>query len=136
VAVGPRLVRPSDLGIRSRRHPSRARTSPYVAAAMKGSQGNVTDYSPGSEALSSGPTDWSICATLGLELCFRDIKTTMGMEYLRCKSPEMARKELLAYLVAHNVIRCIIAEAVGCYDLQLQRVSFKGAVDAFRQTLF
>jgi len=68
-----------------------------------------------------------------LELCFRDIKTTMGMEYLRCKSPEMARKELLAYLVAHNVIRCIIAEAVACYDLNLQGVSFKGAVDAFRQ---
>lgn len=68
-----------------------------------------------------------------LELCFRDIKTTMGMEYLRCKSPEMARKELMAYLVAHNLIRCIIAEAVGCYDLNLQRVSFKGAVDSLRQ---
>jgi len=68
-----------------------------------------------------------------LELCFRDIKCTMGMEYLRCKSPEMAQKELLAYLIAHNLIRCIIAEAVACYDLNLQRVSFKGAVDALRQ---
>ncbi|HSU57520.1 MAG TPA: IS4 family transposase, partial [Candidatus Dormibacteraeota bacterium] len=68
-----------------------------------------------------------------LELCFRDIKSTMGMEYLRCKSPEMARKELLAYLVAHNLIRCIMAEAVACYNMDLQRVSFKGAVDALRQ---
>ncbi len=68
-----------------------------------------------------------------LELCFRDIKSTMGMEYLRCKSPEMAQKELLAYLLAHNLIRCIISEAVACYNFDLQRVSFKGAVDALRQ---
>jgi len=68
-----------------------------------------------------------------LELCFRDIKSTMGMEYLRCKSPEMAQKELLAYLLAHNLIRCVIAEAVACRDVDLPRVSFKGAVDALRQ---
>ena len=36
-----------------------------------------------------------------LELCLRDLKTTMGMEKLRCKTPDMAEKELLAYLVAH-----------------------------------
>jgi hypothetical protein len=68
-----------------------------------------------------------------LELCFRDIKSTMGMEYLRCKSPDMAQKELLAYLLAHNLIRCVIAEAVACYDVDLSRISFKGAVDALRQ---
>ena len=30
-----------------------------------------------------------------LELCLRDVKTTMGMELLRCQSPAMAHKELL-----------------------------------------
>jgi hypothetical protein len=68
-----------------------------------------------------------------LELCFRDIKSTMGMEYLRCKSPEMAQKELLAYLIAHNLIRCVLAEAVANFDSDLQRLSFKGALDALRQ---
>jgi len=68
-----------------------------------------------------------------LELCLRDLKTTMGMEQLRCKTPEMAEKELLAYLVAHNLIRCIIAEAVALHDVDMERVSFKGAVDALRQ---
>jgi len=68
-----------------------------------------------------------------LELCLRDLKTTMGMEQLRCKSPEMAEKELLAYLVAHNLIRCLIAEAVARYHVDLERVSFKGSVDALRQ---
>jgi len=68
-----------------------------------------------------------------LELCLRDLKTMMGMEHLRCKTPEMAQKELLAYLVAHNLIRCVMAEAAGHFDLDLERVSFKGSVDALRQ---
>jgi Transposase DDE domain len=70
-----------------------------------------------------------------LELCFRDMKSTMGMEQLRCKSPEMAEKELLAYLVAHNLIRCVMAEALADSgaNLNLERISFKGTVDALRQ---
>jgi hypothetical protein len=68
-----------------------------------------------------------------LELCLRDLKTMMGMEQLRCKTPEMAEKELLAYLVAHNLIRCVMAEAAGRFDVDLERVSFKGSVDALRQ---
>jgi hypothetical protein len=68
-----------------------------------------------------------------LELCLRDLKTMMGMEQLRCKSPDMAEKELLAYLVAHNLIRCLIAQAVARYQVDLERVSFKGSVDALRQ---
>ena len=68
-----------------------------------------------------------------LELCLRDLKTTMGMEALRCKTPDVAEKELLAYLVAHNLVRCVIAEAVAAYQVDLERVSFKGSVDALRQ---
>ena len=68
-----------------------------------------------------------------LELCFRDLKTTMGMETLRCHSPEMAEKELLAYLVAHNLVRCVMAEAVACYQVPLERISLKGSLDALRQ---
>ena len=70
-----------------------------------------------------------------LELCLRDLKTTLGMEVLRCKTPDMAEKELLAYLVAHNLIRCVMAEAVARAPepVDLARVSFKGSVDALRQ---
>jgi len=68
-----------------------------------------------------------------LELCLRDLKTTLGMEQLRCKSPEMAEKELLAYLIAHNLIRCVMAEAAAIYEADLERMSFKGTVDAVRQ---
>src|SRR5439155_9085126 len=68
-----------------------------------------------------------------LELCLRDLKTTLGMEELRCQTPDMAEKELLAYLVAHNLVRCLIAEAVATYHVDLDRVSFKGSVDALRE---
>jgi len=68
-----------------------------------------------------------------IELCLRDLKTTMGMEQLRCKTPDMAEKELLAYLVAYNLVRCVIAEAVATYQVDLERVSFKGSLDALRQ---
>jgi len=68
-----------------------------------------------------------------LELCLRDVKTTLGMEQLRCKSPQMAEKELLAYLVAYNLVRCVMAEAIGQSPADLERVSFKGTLDALRQ---
>jgi len=68
-----------------------------------------------------------------LELCLRDVKTTLGLECLRCLSPAMARKELLAGLIAHNLIRCVMAEAARTYEAQLERLSFKGTVDALRQ---
>lgn len=68
-----------------------------------------------------------------LELCLRDLKTTMGMEQLRCLSPDMAEKELLMYLIGHNLIRCIMAEAISRFQADLERLSFKGTVDALRQ---
>lgn len=68
-----------------------------------------------------------------LELALRHVKTTMGMEQLRCKTPEMAEKEVLAYLVAYNLVRCLMAEAVALAGVEMERVSFKGTVDAARQ---
>ncbi len=68
-----------------------------------------------------------------LELCLRDLKTTLRLERLHCLSPAMVRKELLAGLIAHNLIRCVMAEAARVYEAQLERLSFKGTVDAVRQ---
>jgi hypothetical protein len=68
-----------------------------------------------------------------LELALRHLKTTMGMELLRCQTPDMAEKELLIYLIAYNLIRCLMAEAVALADVEMQRLSFKGTIDALRQ---
>jgi len=68
-----------------------------------------------------------------IELCLRDVKTTLGLEQLRCQSPAMVRKELLAGLIAHNVVRCVMAASAHAHSAELERLSFKGAVDALRQ---
>ena len=68
-----------------------------------------------------------------IELWFRDIKTSMGMEVLRCKSPKMAHKELEMFFFAYNLIRVLMAEAGALYEVPMERLSFKGTVDAMRQ---
>ncbi len=68
-----------------------------------------------------------------IELWFRDIKTSMGMETLRCKSPQMAHKELEMFLIAYNLIRALMVEAGAIYDVPMERLSFKGTVDSVRQ---
>jgi len=68
-----------------------------------------------------------------VELCFRDIKTTMGMDILRCKSPDMVRKEILMHFIAYNCIRSLIIEAAEQEDVDLQRISFKASLQALRQ---
>jgi hypothetical protein len=68
-----------------------------------------------------------------LEMCLDDLKTTLHMESLRSRSPEMAQKELYMRLIAHNLIRCIMAQAALEHDVPLDRISFKGSLDALRQ---
>lgn len=68
-----------------------------------------------------------------VELFFRQIKTTMGMEKLRCKTPDMVRKELRMHLIAYNLVRGLMQEAAHLQCTRLDRISFKGAVDTLRQ---
>jgi len=68
-----------------------------------------------------------------LEMCLDDLKTTLGMEMLRCHSPLTCQKELYTRLIAHNLIRCTMIEAAVEHDLPLDQISFKGSLDAVRQ---
>ena len=68
-----------------------------------------------------------------IELWFRDIKTSMGMEVLRCKSPQLLHKELEMFFIAYNLIRCLILQAGVCNDVEVDRMSFQGTVDSVRQ---
>ena len=67
-----------------------------------------------------------------VELFFRDIKITMGMDILRCRSPEMIQKELCMYFIAYNCVRGLIVEAAEEANVPIRRVSFKGALQALR----
>ena len=68
-----------------------------------------------------------------IELWFRDIKTSLGMETLRCQSPKLVHKELEMFFIAYNLIRALMAEAGAIHDAPLDRFSFKGTVDSVRQ---
>jgi len=68
-----------------------------------------------------------------LEMCLDDLKTTLAMETLRGRSPEMAQKELYTRLIAHNFIRLLLAQAAAQHQVPLERISFKGSLDALRQ---
>ena len=68
-----------------------------------------------------------------VELYFRHIKTTMGMERLRCKTPAMVRKELQMFIIAYNMIRGLMQEAAQLHQRDVDRLSFKSAVDTLRQ---
>ena len=60
-----------------------------------------------------------------VELDLRNIKTTLGMEALSCKSPEMCEKEMWVYLLAYNLIRLLMAEAALQAGVAPRQLSFK-----------
>jgi hypothetical protein len=62
------------------------------------------------------------------ELDLRSLKETMQMRVLRCKTPELVRKELWTHILAYNLIRTIMAQAASQHGLQPRSISFKGAV--------
>jgi hypothetical protein len=68
-----------------------------------------------------------------IELWFRDLKTSMGMEVLRCQSPALLHKELEMFFIAYNLIRLLLVQAGASYQVPVERLSFKGTVDALRQ---
>lgn len=63
-----------------------------------------------------------------VELDLRSIKQTMHMSVLRCKTPEMVRKEIWMHLLGYNLIRAKMAEAAEREGIQPREVSFAGAV--------
>ena len=72
------------------------------------------------------------------ELDLRSIKATMQMRELRCKTPELVRKEVWTHILAYNLIRTIMAQAAATHDRAPRSVSFKGTMqtlEAFQPLL-
>jgi hypothetical protein len=62
------------------------------------------------------------------ELDLRSLKQTMRMEILRCKTPELVRKEIWTHLLGYNLIRTIMAQAAIKHGISPRAISFKGAI--------
>lgn len=68
----------------------------------------------------------------GVELHFREIKITLGMDVLRCKAPDMAEMEVMMHSIAYNLVYALMQKAAIDHRVDLSRISFKGATDALR----
>lgn len=64
------------------------------------------------------------------ELDIRAIKTTMGMDVLRCKTPPMVRKEMWTCLLAYNLIRRAMLQSAQGSGKSPRHLSFSAALQA------
>ena len=62
------------------------------------------------------------------ELDLRSIKITLQMDTLRCKTPELVRKEIWTHILAYNLIRTIMAQAAVMHKIAPRSISFKGTL--------
>lgn len=63
-----------------------------------------------------------------VELDLRHLKTTMRMDVLHCRTPQMNEKELWVHLLAYNVIRLLMAQAACLAAADPRTLSFKHTV--------
>lgn len=62
------------------------------------------------------------------ELDIRDIKISLQMDVLRCKTPELVRKEIWTHILAYNLVRTVMAQAATHVGIQPREISFKGTL--------
>lgn len=65
----------------------------------------------------------------GIEVKIRDVKTTMGFEMLRVKTPEMARRSVRMIQLAYNLIKARQAKALHGLPIQIDEMGFKWSLD-------
>jgi hypothetical protein len=64
------------------------------------------------------------------ELHLRAVKTSMGMDQLSCKSPELVRKELWVYLLGYNLVRGVMAQSAAVAGVAPRCLSFAAAMQS------
>ncbi len=64
------------------------------------------------------------------ELDLRSIKHSLHMDVLRCKTPEMVRKEIWCHLLAYNLLRGTMVESAKRHDIMPRQLSVKGTMQA------
>jgi hypothetical protein len=86
------------------------------------------------------PKAWPACLLAALyarrwiiELYWDDIKTTLQMDMLSCRTPQMVHRELQMHFIAYNLLRSLMAEAALQCHVPLDRLSFKGTLDAAQE---
>lgn len=61
-----------------------------------------------------------------VELDLKHLKTSLGMDILRSKTPDMVNKEIYAFLLAYNLLRSLMWDAGSAYSSPPLRLSLIG----------
>jgi hypothetical protein len=69
------------------------------------------------------------------EINLRHVKTTLKMEKLTAKTPEMARKDLWAHLLAYNLLRTMMIQSAQSSGAPLKSLSLQGARQQFMNVI-
>ena len=65
-----------------------------------------------------------------VELDIRNVKCSLNMDVLRCKTPSMARKEIWCHVLAYNLLRGTMVESAKRHDILPRQLSVKGTMQA------
>ena len=84
--------------------------------------------------LDAGRHGWEELAAIyaqrwDIELRLRDVKTTLGMERFKVKTPEMAQKTLEMMIVAYNLVKATCQEAAQEAERRPEDDELQGALD-------
>jgi len=71
------------------------------------------------------------CSRWDVELDIKHLKTSLGMDILRCKTPDMVRKEIYAFLLVYNLLRSLMWDAGITYSSPPLRLSLQGTRHLF-----
>ncbi len=67
-----------------------------------------------------------------MELAFRDLKITLQMDPLRCRTPNTVAREIRLHRLVHNLARRVMLEAARRHRVPPDRLSFAGTLAACR----
>jgi len=70
--------------------------------------------------------DWTV------ELNFRSLKISLGMDVLRGHSPDVVRKEIAMHLAAYNLLRLLLWQSARQRGRDPRRLSFAGTLHRLR----
>jgi hypothetical protein len=65
----------------------------------------------------------------GIETNFAHVKTTLGLDILKCKTVDGVLKELIVFALIDNVVRMVMLQAARRQQVDIDRISF---IDAAR----
>lgn len=68
-----------------------------------------------------------------VEINLRHLKTSLGMDVLKCLAPDMIKKELAMHFIAYNLIRDLMFQAASAHSIPLKSISFKYSMTIIKQ---